>query len=229
MKEDHGPAWAAREAQRSIGRLLPGLQARYADQDRTAWPVFEARLRANFPRLFELLLHLYGDRYDFFYHLQSILETAARMWLARPADLKALDASREACPRWFQSQGMLGGVCYVDLFAGNLAGVRAHIPYFKELGLTYLHLMPLFKVPMPENDGGYAVSTYREVNPVLGSMAELAFLATELRQEGISLVVDFVFNHSSDEHEWARRALAGDPEHQEYYFMFPDRTMPDSV
>ena len=150
------------------------------------------------------------------------------MWLARPADLKALDASREACPRWFQSQGMLGGVCYVDLFAGNLAGVRARIPYFKELGLTYLHLMPLFKVPMPENDGGYAVSSYREVNPVLGSMAELAGLATELRQEGISLVVDFVFNHTSDEHEWARRALAGDPEHQEYYFMFPDRTMPDA-
>ena len=123
---------------------------------------------------------------------------------------------------------MLGGVCYVDLFAGNLAGIRARLPYLRELGLTYLHLMPLFKVPMPENDGGYAVSSYREVNPALGTIAELSALAGELRREGISLVVDFVFNHTSDEHDWARRALAGDPEYQDYYYMFPDRTMPDA-
>ena len=128
----------------------------------------------HFPRLFRLLLHLYGNRYDFFYHLERILEAGARMWLARPADLKALDTRREADPGWFQSEQMLGGVCYVDLFAGNLAGIRAKIPYFKELGLTYLHLMPLFACPEGENDGGYAVSDYREVNPALGTMAELA-------------------------------------------------------
>jgi len=228
MKEAPGSSWLADEAQRSLARLLPGLQAGYAAQDPAAWQVFEGRLQANFPQLFELLLHLYGERYDFFYHLQSILETAARMWLARPADLKALDASREAAPHWFQSQEMLGGVCYVDLFAGNLAGIRSRIPYFRELGLTYLHLMPLFACPAGENDGGYAVSDYRQVHPALGTMAELAELSAELRQNGISLVMDFVFNHTSDEHAWAKRALAGDPEYQEYYFMFPDRTLPDA-
>ena len=72
-----------------------------------------------------------------------------------------LDAQREADPRWFHSEKMLGGVCYVDLYAGNLKGVRARIPYFKELGLTYLHLMPPFKCPEVHNDGGYAVSCYR--------------------------------------------------------------------
>ncbi len=173
-------------------------------------------------------MRIYGDQYDFFYHLERILTTAAEMWLARSAELKALDAAREGDNRWFQSQQMLGGVCYADLFAGNLAGIRAKLPYFRELGLTYLHLMPLFKAPMPENDGGYAVSSYREVNPALGTMAELSALAGELRQQGISLVVDFVFNHTSDEHDWARRALAGEPEYQDYYFMFPDRTMPDA-
>ena len=126
-------------------------------------------------------MRIYGDQYDFFYHLERILATAAEMWLARPAELKALDAAREGDNRWFQSQQMLGGVCYVDLFAGNLAGIRAKLPYFRELGLTYLHLMPLFKVPMPENDGGYAVSSYREVNPSLGTMTELSALAGELR------------------------------------------------
>lgn len=217
-----------RQASIALVRLLPRLEARYAGQDPAAWAVFRGRLQAHFGRLFPLLRHLYGDQYDFFYHLESILDMAARQWLARPADLKALDAEREAHPDWFQAQTMLAGVCYVDLFAGNLAGIRAKIPYFKELGLTYLHLMPLFKAPEGNNDGGYAVSSYREVNPRLGSMAELADLAAELRREGISLALDFIINHTSDEHDWAKPALAGDPEYQDYYWMFPDRTQPDA-
>jgi amylosucrase len=222
------PAWLEHQAQLSLDRLLPRLRAGLASASPTDWQAFETRLTANFPTLFDLLVRIYGDQYDFFYHLECILATAAEMWLARPADLKALDAAREDDNRWFQSQQMLGGVCYVDLFAGNLAGIRAKLPYFRELGLTYLHLMPLFKAPMPENDGGYAVSSYREVNPTLGTMAELSALAGELRGQGISLVVDFVFNHTSDEHDWARRALAGEPEYQDYYLMFPDRTIPDA-
>src|SRR5262249_2193953 len=122
----------------------------------------------------------------------------------------------------------LGGVCYVDLFAGDLLKLEAKIPYFKELGLTYLHLMPLFKVPEGDSDGGYAVSDYREVHPPAGTMDDLRQLATACRHEGISLRLDFIFNHASDEHRWAQAALAGDPEHQQYYFMFPDRTLPDA-
>src|SRR5689334_14579353 len=141
----------------TLARLMPRLEARFAKADPEQWAAFETRLRVHFPNLFELLLHLYGSQYDFYYHLEVILATAARMWLARPADLKALDAEREAEPRWFQSQEMVGGVCYVDLFAGDLEGVRKKIPYFKELGLTYLHLMPLFLSPEGNSDGGYAV------------------------------------------------------------------------
>ena len=228
MSDAPSPAWLERQAQLSLDRLLPRLRKQFAASSPADWQAFETRLAAHFPTIFELLVRIYGDQYDFFYHLERILATAAEMWLARPAELKALDAAREEDNCWFQSQQMLGGVCYVDLFAGDLAGIRAKLPYFRELGLTYLHLMPLFKAPMPENDGGYAVSSYREVNPALGTMAELSALAGELRQQGISLVVDFVFNHTSDEHDWARRALAGEPEYQDYYFMFPDRTIPDA-
>lgn len=220
--------WLERQTALSVERLLPRLRGRFADADGVAWRAFEARLLTHFPRLFRLLLQLYGSRYDFFFHLEQILETAAAMWLARPASLKALDAGRESDRSWFQAEKMLGGVCYVDLFGGNLAGIRAKLPYFQELGLTYLHLMPLFACPAGENDGGYAVSSYREVNPALGSLAELAALADEFRAAGISLVVDFIFNHTSNEHEWARRALAGEAEYQDYYIMFPDRTMPDA-
>ncbi len=217
-----------RQTKLSLERILPRLEQRFPEVDPDIWAPFRARLERNFETLFDLLLHLYGQRYDFFYHLESILETAARTWLDRPPELKALDAQREAAPLWFQSQEMLGGVCYVDLFAGDLASIRAKIPYFKELGLTYLHLRPLFLSPAEENDGGYAISSYREVNPALGTMQELKDLATELRHNSISLVLDFVYNHTSDEHEWARRALAGDLDYQEMFFIFPDRQMPDA-
>jgi len=119
-------------------------------------------------------------------------------------------------------------MCYVDLFAGDLEGLIDRIPYLTELGVSYLHLMPLFKTPEGDNDGGYAVSSYREVRADLGTMEDLEKLATELRHSGISLVVDFVFNHTSDEHEWAKKALAGDEDYQNYYRMFHDRKLPDA-
>jgi len=217
-----------REARRSLERILPRLHATFGGTDPVLWEPFETRLEAHFEDLFGLLLHLYGKRYDFFYHLERIAEAAARMWLDRPAELRKLDAEREANPLWFQSEQMLGGVCYVDLFTGDLAALRERIPYFLELGLTYLHLMPLFLSPEGDNDGGYAVSSYREVNPALGTMEKLTELIAELRRSGISTVLDLVYNHTSDEHDWAQRALAGDVDYQDYYLLFPNRKMPDA-
>ncbi len=219
------------EAARTLRRLRPRLESAFAAQiaaDPAGWQNFSRRLEKHFPTLFELYFGLYHTRYDFFYHLEDLLQTLAHSWFERPADLRALDAAREADPLWFQSHQMLGGVIYVDLFAGTLEGVRAKIPYFQELGLTYLHLMPFFKMPEEENDGGYAVSDYRTVHPPLGTMQQLAELARDLRAAGISLVVDLVFNHTSNEHEWARRALAGEQEYMEMYYLFPDRTLPDA-
>jgi amylosucrase len=224
--------WFDTQSRRTLDRLLPRLEERYrakrgrmsADQ----WRTFTQRLDTHFPRLFKLLYRVYGQQYDFLYYVEELLNIAARMSLARSAELKTLDTERENNPRWFQSNQMLGGVCYVDLFAGDLTGIRSKIPYFKELGLTYLHLMPLFRCPEGNNDGGYAVSSYREVDPKLGTIEQLSDLASELRANGISLVLDFVFNHTSDEHTWAVQARSGDREFQEFYRMFPDRTLPDA-
>lgn len=219
------------KARHSLARLLPRMEAHYstfARQHPQPWEEFLSRLKTHFETLFRILHHLYGNQYDFFYHLETGLLTMARAWIDRPEALKTLDREREADPDWFHNHQMLGGVCYVDRFAGNLAGIRKKIPYFKELGLTYLHLMPLFRSPEGENDGGYAISSYREVNPELGTMTGLRDLARELRSEGISLVLDFVFNHTADEHPWACKAREGDPIYQAYYRMFPDRRMPDA-
>jgi amylosucrase len=219
------------ESQRMLRRILPRLEMRFVEPiiaDPQGWQAFIQRLERRFPALFGLYIELYGSRYDFFYHVEDLLVSLAHAWFERPADLRELDQTREQDPLWYQSNQMLGGVCYVDLFAGDLEGIRSKIPYFQELGLNYLHLMPLFKAPESENDGGYAVSSYREVHPPLGTMAQLASLSRALRAAGISLVVDLVFNHTSNEHLWARRAQAGDPDFENFYFIFPDRTMPDA-
>src|SRR5262245_59990334 len=132
---------------------MPRVQKELSDRiaaDPIAWQDFSARMEKYFPSLFILVLGLYGARYDFFFHVEDLLLALASSGFQRPADLRELDRTREANPKWLQSNQMLGGVCYVDLFAENLEGVRAKIPYFKELGLTYLHLMPLFKVSAGE-------------------------------------------------------------------------------
>ena len=191
------------------------------------WARFTARVERELPRLTSLFTRVYGDSDRTNQHLTALLVQLAESWQERPADLRALDATREEDPDWFLAGRMFGGVCYVDRYATDLEGVRARIPYFRELGLTYLHLMPLFLAPEENSDGGYAVSSYREVSPALGDMAQLTALAADLRANGIALVVDFIFNHTSNEHEWAQRALAGEKEFEDYYWIFPDRTMPD--
>ncbi|GAC1674431.1 MAG: alpha-amylase family glycosyl hydrolase [Ktedonobacteraceae bacterium] len=202
--------------------LQPRIAALFDDEVQRA--IFLTRLQDRFIPLTDLLASLYGERPDFVNWLERIVGTVAQAFIERPPALRELDVSRE--PRWFQSERMMGGVCYVDLYAGNLAGIRERIPYFQELGLTYLHLMPLFHSPALFNDGGYAASSFREVRSDLGTIAELAELATALRTHGISLVLDIIMNHTSDEHDWALCAKAGDPIYQDYYRMFPNDVLP---
>ena len=140
--------WHRHHAWKSLQRLLPRLRAELSIEAPEQWEHFEARLNQHWERFFSLQLQLYGHHYDFFHHLEQILRLAARSWLDRPDRLKALDRQREADPYWYQSEQMVGGVLYVDLFADNLAKLCEHVPYFKKLGLTYLHLMPIFAVPV---------------------------------------------------------------------------------
>jgi len=151
------------------------------------------------------------------------LDAAAR----RAVPLRLIDRRREIDPAWFQRSRMIGYVCYADRFAGSLAGVRQHLDYLAELGVTYLHLMPLLWPREGENDGGYAVADYAAVDPRIGTMADLQALAGDLHERGMALCIDLVLNHTAREHEWARRALAGKPGYREMYLIYPDRTEPD--
>ena len=223
------PSDADFKADLTLRRLQPRLaevwpEESVSDEKREE---FLRRLSEHWRPLFEVLFELYGKRFDFHFHMEQILLTAARAWAQRNQQLCDLDQRRINEPAWFQSQEIVGGALYVDLFGENLCKLRDHVGYFKDLGLTYLHLMPLFAVRPGNNDGGYAISNYRSVDPRLGTMDDLRLLSNELREVGISLVLDFVFNHTSDDHAWAKLAQSGDREYQDYYYLFPDRTEPD--
>jgi amylosucrase len=142
--------------------------------------------------------------------------------------LQRLDRRREIDPGWFQRSRMIGYVCYADRFAGSIQGLRQHLDYLVELGVTYLHLMPLLRPREGENDGGYAVADYDSVDPRAGTMADLQALAADLHERGMVLCIDLVLNHTAREHEWARKAAAGEPAYRDMYLVYPDRAEPDA-
>ncbi|GAB4271913.1 MAG: alpha-amylase family protein [Candidatus Promineifilaceae bacterium] len=172
---------------------------------------------------------LYGTHPHFHTWLGKFLHITARAYANRPPELRLLDLRRLNQPDWFQQSDMIGYVAYTDRFSPDktLHGVADKISYLKELGVTYLHLMPLLQPRPGQNDGGYAVMDYRQVRADLGTMADLSDLAAQLRRNNISLCIDLVCNHTAKEHEWAQKAMAGDPTYQAYYHTFPNRTLPD--
>lgn len=214
------------EAKRTLTRILKSLD--FKGLNATQKKQIKERLNHNFEALFALLFEIYGHRYDFYFHVQELTQLLINGYKNRSTALKKHDLARINEPDWYLKENMLGMACYVDLFAGDLPKLQKRIPYLKELGITYLHLMPLYLSPEGDSDGGYAVSDYRIVDPALGNVKDLKNLADALSDAGISLVLDFVFNHTSDEHPWAEKAKAGEAEFQDYYYMFSDRTLPDA-
>lgn len=216
----------AASSEQCLQRILAGLDLSFLSQ--RDGKLFTARLEEHFEALFSRYVDVYGHQYDCYYHLEQLVLTLAKGLKQRSTDLKRLDKARvEEQQAWYKNENQIGMACYVDLLGPTLNDLKAKIPYFKKLGLTYLHLMPLYDAPKGDSDGGYAVSDYRKVNPLLGSMEDLESLSKALREAGINLVLDFVFNHTSDEHRWAEAALAGDKTYQDYYYLFDDRTVPD--
>ena len=170
-----------------------------------------------------LYMELYEDR-DMLHKLEATMEEMA---ISRKVDLQTLDERRLRNPRWFLDSSMVAETMYTELFNGTFNGIAEKIDYLKKLGITYLHLMPFLKTPEKDNDGGFAVSDFLDTNEHLGSVDDVEALADVLRENGISLCMDFVMNHTSDEHSWAIQAKQGNKEAEKMYITYPDRTIPD--
>ena len=193
--------------------------------DKSAW---EATFAARFARHEEELRELYGQLYrEEEEAWTAFTDMLAAAWRERPAELRRLDRTREDDPAWYKGHELVGMLMYVNAFAGTLKGVKQKLDYIEDCGVNYLHLMPLLESPAGRSDGGYAVADFRKVEPALGTMKDLASLARDCHKRGIAVCLDFVMNHTSEDHEWARRARAGEREYQDRYFFFDDWTVPN--
>lgn len=188
---------------------------------------FYTRLGANFYAIHTLFHKLYGERDDFQDQALRLVETMARKYIKRPSHLKNLDIAREQDHNWFLHQKWVGMALYSNGFAGNLQGVHDHLSYFQELGINLIHIMPIMRCPEGKSDGGYAVSDFRNVDPRVGTLEDVQSLAQDMQNRDMCLVLDVVVNHTSNEHEWAKKARAGDARYQDYYYTFDNRNIPD--
>ncbi len=203
-----------------LAKLFRFLEGKKVSSD------FSIRLGANFPVIYDLFLKLYPSQEEYLTDLLNVLYAKVQEREELPF-LQEKDNQRSQNPNWYSGEKIVAMMLYVDLFNQDLEGLKQKIEYFKKLGVNTLHLMPLLDVPQPENDGGYAVKDYRKINPSLGNFKQWNSLLKELQNEGFNLMIDFVLNHCADEHEWALKAKKGNPKYQNYFYIFPDRTLPD--
>lgn len=216
------------EARRRYDRALAAARAVLegaAPRDRD---LFEARLERWFQNLDDGLAPVYGGRPDHDAFVERLVAALAAQTAARPEPLRRLDLERDLTPDWFQRERMVGYVCYVERFGKTLRGMLERLDYLEELGVTYVHLMYVLRPRAGENDGGYAIADYRDVDPRLGGVDDLVALCDALRARGIATCVDLVLNHCADTHAWAEAARAGDARYQGYFYTYADRAEPDA-
>ncbi len=182
------------------------------------------RFRERYDELKWLYYELYHEDKKGFTYLCELIK---RYYTDRADALKRRDRERETDPSWYSGNDIVGMMLYVDNFAGNIAGVIKKLDYLTESGINYLHLMPLLESPKEHSDGGYAVSDFRKVQPELGTMDDLRRLTALCHERKINCCLDFVMNHTSDEHEWARAALEGDQNARSHYFFFDNWDIPN--
>lgn len=183
---------------------------------------FQERLNRHHDELRWLYMELYENDSMF----AELLANMRTFWLERNEALKTRDESREADPGWYKQNDMLGMMLYIDNFAGNMKGVESRLDYIEKCNVNYIHLMPFLETPEGRSDGGYAVSDFRKVQEKLGTMEDLENLTAACHDKGINVCMDFVMNHTSEEHEWAKKARRGDGEYMSRYFFYDNAYLP---
>jgi amylosucrase len=189
---------------------------------------FYTRLGANFYAIYSRFKLLYGERPDFKQQMVRLVETLALRYMERTPALRKSDLTREVNYNWFLSQKWVAMTMYCDRFSDDLRGMQGKLPYLQDLGVNMLHIMPILDCPPNHNDGGYAVRDFRKIDARYGTIKDVEELAATLRSREMLLVLDVVVNHTSDEHDWAKKAQAGEKKYQDYYYLFDDREIPDA-
>ena len=186
----------------------------------------EVIYKERFDKHLDELRWLYMELYDNSSMFAELCDNMMRFFSERKEALKSMDRKRESRKDWYKQNDMLGMMFYIDNFAGNMNGVKSRLDYIEQCNVNYVHLMPFLETPEGRSDGGYAVSDFRKVQENLGSMKELEALTSACHKKGINVCMDFVMNHTSEDHEWAIKARQGDGEYMSRYFFFDNSYIP---
>ena len=187
-----------------------------------AMDLFQKRMETYHDEFRWLYMELYENDSMF----AELCDTMYRFYLERSDALKQMDLDREKDPNWYKRNDMLGMMFYIDNFAENMKGVETKLDYIEQCNVNYIHLMPFLETPKDRSDGGYAVSDFRKVQPKLGSMEDLERLTDACHKKGICVCMDFVMNHTSEDHAWAKKAREKDGEYMSRYFFFENSYLP---
>ncbi len=182
--------------------------------------------KGRFEKHHDELRWLYMELYDNGSMFAELCGRLAQFYEERGSALKALDRKREADPDWYKQNDMLGMMFYIDNFAGTINGVKEKLSYIEQCKVNYIHLMPFLETPKGRSDGGYAVSDFRKVQKGLGTMEDLESFTAACHEKGVNVCMDFVMNHTSEDHEWAIKAREGDGEYMSRYFFFENSYIP---
>ena len=189
--------------------------------------LFQLRLAANLTLIKDLFFGLYPENENTG-SFEKLTSEFSVLFEERPENLQLQDVDRLRGGDWYRSEQLAGMQLYVDHFNKDLKGLKNKLGYFEKLGINFLHLMPITPRPKGENDGGYAVNSYHEVDEKYGTREDLLTLTETMRKKNMFLMMDFVANHTSNEFLWAKKAISGNPKYQDYYYMYPNRSMPDA-
>lgn len=206
-----------------INAILKEKKMDVADKDNS----FYTRMLANAGAVFELYLELYQHRSDSEQLFDRLIHTVINAYERRSAALKQRDTEKLQKEHWFISNEITGMSLYVDRFCGDIKTMQNKLDYFEQLGVNFLHLMPLFESPANESDGGYAVSNFRKVDERFGTLEDLKALQSNMQERNMYLMLDIVLNHTSHKHEWALKAKQGEKQYQDYFYFYNDRSLPD--
>lgn len=187
---------------------------------------YKENYRKRYERHHDELRWLYMELYDNGDMFAELCDNMQRFYQERGRELKIMDCQREDNKDWYRQNDLLGMMMYIDNFAGTIKGVEEKLDYIEQCNVNYIHLMPFLETPEGRSDGGYAVSDFRKVQERLGSMEDLESLTAACHKKGMKVCMDFVMNHTSEEHEWARRARRGEGEYMSRYFFFDNWEVP---
>lgn len=178
----------------------------------------------RYNRHIDELKWLYMELYSNESMLSELCYQIHNFFIERDEGLKNRDVTRENNPDWYRKSKMTGMALYIDHFADTIKGVEQSIEHLQKCNINYVHFMPFFETTRYRTDDQYAITDFRKTMEKIGKIEDLCHLTKLCHEKSINVSVDFIMNRTSNEHEWAKKAMHGDVEYMNRYVTKTDHS-----